>query len=119
MGLGLNGFHHRTANYRRMQCPIGSGGPTDENGIFVAYNNTMKSEDLTTSFVTYVVRPHEIPTDIISNRGSLFKSQFWEQVTKAFGISQKLSMAFHPQTDGQIERVNATLEQYLLRAYCN
>jgi hypothetical protein len=85
---------------------------------FVACNDTMKPEDLAASFVTHVIRPHGIPTDIISDRGSLFTSQFWERVTKALGISRNLSTAFHPQTDGQTERVNAALEQYL-RAYCS
>jgi transposase InsO family protein len=85
---------------------------------FVACNDTMKPEDVAASFVTHVIRLHGIPADIISDRGSMFTSQFLERVTKALGISRKLSTAFHPQTDGQIECVNATLEQYL-RAYCN
>jgi len=55
---------------------------------------------------------------IISDRGSLFTSDFWKRVTEALGISCNLSTAFHTQTDGQTERANATLEQYL-RAYCN
>jgi hypothetical protein len=70
---------------------------------FVACNDTMKPEDLAASFVTHIIRPHGIPADIISDRGSLFTSQFWERVTKALGISGNLSTAFHPQTDGQTE----------------
>jgi hypothetical protein len=85
---------------------------------FVACNDTLKPEGLADSFVKNVVRPHGIPSSIISDRGTLFTSGFWENVTKALGISRNLSTAFHPQTDGQTERVNATLEQYL-RAYCN
>jgi hypothetical protein len=85
---------------------------------FVACNDTLKPEGLADSFVKNVVRPHGIPSSVISDRGTLFTSGFWENITKALGISRDLSTAFHPQTDGQTERVNATLEQYL-RAYCN
>jgi len=48
----------------------------------------------------------------------LFTSDFWRQVTEALGILRNLSTAFHPQTDGQTELANATLEQYI-RVYCN
>jgi len=87
-------------------------------GHFVACDGTMDPAELADSFVRHIIRPHGLPTNIITDRGSLFTSKFWEHVTEALGISRKPSMAFHPQTDGQTERVNATLEQYL-RAYCN
>jgi len=73
----------------------------------------MDLEALADSFVRNIVRPHRLPTNIVTDRGSLFTSGFWERITKALGISRKLSMAFHPQTEGQTERVNTTLEQYL------
>jgi hypothetical protein len=47
-----------------------------------------------------------------------FTSQFWKKVMEAMGTSRNLSTAFHPESDGQTERINAILEQYL-RAYCN
>jgi hypothetical protein len=52
----------------------------------------------------------------VSDRGSLFTSHFWAEVCYATKIKRRLSTAFHPQTDGQTERQNQTLEQYL-RAY--
>jgi len=87
-------------------------------GHFVACEGTIDPTELADCFVKHVVQPHGLPADIISDRGSLFTSGFWERVTQALGISRKRSTAFHPKTDGQTERVNATLEQYL-RAYCN
>jgi len=78
----------------------------------------MNPEDLADHFLRQVIRPHRLPSSIVSDRGSLFTSDFWRRVTEALGISPNLSTAFHPQTDGQMERANATLEQYL-RAYCN
>jgi len=87
-------------------------------GHFVACQGTMNPEDLADKFLQQIVRPHGLPSSIVSDRGALFTSDFWKRVTGALGISRNLSTTFHPQTDGQTERANATLEQYL-RAYCN
>jgi transposase InsO family protein len=78
----------------------------------------MKAEELATQLFTHVFRLHGLPNDIVSDRGSLFTSAFWKEVSQALGVERHLSTAFHPETDGQTERVNAILEQYL-RAYCN
>jgi len=87
-------------------------------GHLVACQGTMNPEDLADQLLKQIVRPHGLPSSIISDRGALFTSDFWKRVTGALGISRNLSTAFHPQTNGQTERVNTTLEQYL-RAYCN
>ena len=52
----------------------------------------------------------------MTDSGSLFNSGLWKQITERLGIERRLSTAFHQQTDGQTERTNAILEQYL-RAY--
>ena len=52
------------------------------------------------------------------HRGSLFTSKFWKSLCTLWGIKVKLSTAFHPQTDGQTEKANGVMEQYL-RAYIN
>jgi len=87
-------------------------------GHFVAYHGTMNPKDLANQFLQQIIRPHRLPSSIVSDRESLFTSDFWKRVTEALGISWNLSTAFHQETDGQTERANATLEQYL-RAYCN
>jgi len=87
-------------------------------GHFIACKGTMRPEDLADHFIQQVIRCHGLPPSIVSDRGSLFTSDFWKRVTKALRISRNLSMAFHPKIDGQTERVNAVLKQYL-RAYCN
>ena len=66
----------------------------------------------------HIVRLHGIPRDIITDRGSLFTLKLWKETTKNLGIERRLSTAFHPQTDGQTERTNAILEQYL-HSYIN
>jgi len=70
----------------------------------------MNPEDLADHFLQQVIRPHRLPSSIVSDRGFLFTSDFWKRETEALGISCNLSTAFHPQTDGQTERANATLE---------
>jgi len=55
-------------------------------GHFVACHSTMNPENLADHFLGQVVRPHGLPSDIISDRGSLFTYDFWKQVTKALGI---------------------------------
>ena len=67
-------------------------------------------------FVHYVVRTHGVPAKIITDRGPQFAGQFSEAVWKAIGTRQALSTAYHPQTDGQTERVNRVLED-MLRHY--
>ena len=56
---------------------------------------------------------HQTPREIITDRGSLFTSTFWQNLLRGLGSKPKLSTSFHPQTDGQTERTNQTLEQYL------
>jgi transposase InsO family protein len=50
---------------------------------------------------------------IVSNRGSQFTAHFWEHLQKGLGTSLIRSTAYHPQIDGQTERVNAVLEDML------
>jgi transposase InsO family protein len=57
-----------------------------------------------------------LPNTIVSDRGPQFVARFWKHVTKRLRITNLLSTAYHPETDGQTERANAVLEQYL-RAY--
>jgi transposase InsO family protein len=85
---------------------------------FIVCKDTMTLKDLAKGFMFHLVRAHGLPNSIISDRGSLFMSIFWKQIMKAIGTTRNLSIAFYPKTDGQTERTNATLEQYL-QTYCN
>jgi hypothetical protein len=66
----------------------------------------------------HVFKLHGTPNDSISDRGSVFVSQFFRELSALLNVKLRPSTAFHPQTDGQTERVNAILEQYI-RGYCN
>ena len=61
---------------------------------------------------------HGLPDDILSDRGPQFISTFWKHLFGLLQIDCKLSSSYHPETDGQTERTNQTLEQYL-RCFIN
>jgi len=56
---------------------------------------------------------HEIPRNILSDRGPQFASKFMEELTKALGMKRQLSTAYHPQTYGQMERINQEIGTFL------
>jgi hypothetical protein len=87
-------------------------------GYMLPFKETYTAEDLARVFMRNIVSIHGIPTEIISDRDKLFTSKFWETLTALMGIKRKMSTAFHPQTDGQTERLNQTMETYL-RCYVN
>lgn len=84
-----------------------------KQAIFVPCHTTDKSEDLAKLFIRDVFSKHGLPVDIVSDRGTLFTSKLWTSLCQILGVKQNLSTAYHPQTDGQTERTNQTLEQYL------
>jgi len=56
---------------------------------------------------------HGIPRKILSDRGPQFASKFIEELTKALRTKRQLSTAYHPQTDGQMERINQEIGTFL------
>ena len=64
-------------------------------------------------YLDQIVRLHGIPKTIISDRGAQFVAHFWEQLQDSLGTKLIHSSAYHPQTDGQTERVNQILEDML------
>ena len=86
--------------------------------IFIPTHKTLTSPQLARLFIQHVFAKHGVPIDIVSDRGRHFISHFWADLCSALGIQSNLSTAYHPETDGQTERVNQILEQYL-RIYIN
>ncbi len=79
---------------------------------------TLNAEELADAFVNRVYALHGAPENVVSDRGTQFVSEFWKQLSKRLGVHLQHSSAFHPQTDGQTERVNAGVEQFL-RGFMN
>src|SRR5438045_2439650 len=79
---------------------------------------TINAHELADLFYRQIVYSFGTPLSIISDCSSIFTSQFWSSRCFYMKARRKLSTAFHPQTDGQTERQNQTLEQYL-RCYIN
>ena len=74
-------------------------------------------KNLAKIFLKEYWRLHGLPKGIVSDRDTVFTSHFWDALMKALDVSLDKSSAYHPQTDGQTERVNQILEQYI-RTYC-
>jgi len=85
---------------------------------FVPTTESITSIETARLLVEYVIKLHGLPDSILSDRGPQFISRVWKELLSIFKIERKLSSAYHPQTDGQTERVNQILEQYL-RCYIN
>ena len=60
-----------------------------------------------------VFRLHGMPKEIVSDRDTKFTSNFWKSLMASLETKLLFSTAYHPQTDGQIERVNQILEDML------
>ena len=80
---------------------------------FVVTTEATSAEGLARLFRDNIWKLHRLPESIVSDRGPQFAAEFMRELNKMLGIETRLSTAFHPQTDGQMERMNQELEQYL------
>ena len=75
--------------------------------------NETTSEGVARLFRDHIWKYHGLPQQIISDRGPQFVSRFMRHLNNILGIKAAASTAYHPQTDGQTERANQEIEQYL------
>ena len=80
---------------------------------FIPTTEKTSAEGLARLFRDNMWKLHGLPESIISDRGPQFMAGLMRELNRMLGIESKLLMAFYPQTDGQTERVNQKLEQYL------
>ncbi|GJR81532.1 putative reverse transcriptase domain-containing protein [Tanacetum coccineum] len=80
---------------------------------FLAIREDYSTEKLAKIYIDEIVARHGVPVSIISDRDGRFTSRCWQTVQKALGTRLDMSTAYHPQTDGQSERMIQTLEDML------
>ncbi|SYW84565.1 uncharacterized protein UHO2_04504 [Ustilago hordei] len=86
--------------------------------ILAPTHKTVMAKQTAVLLYGHMVRLFGYPDHMVSDRGRQFISGAWKAFAEQMGVKHSLSMAYHPQTDGQTERVNQVIEQYL-RMYCN
>jgi hypothetical protein len=80
---------------------------------FFPVRHPYNAQGIAKLFLDNVVRLHGLPKSIVTDRDPVFLSNFWKELFKLYAVKLTMSTAYHPQTDGQTERVNQCLEMYL------
>jgi len=88
-----------------------------KQAIFMPCQDTINAEGLARLFLEHVFAKHGVPQHISSDRGSEFVSRFFRSLAALLNIKIHYTSGYHPSANGQVERLNQTLEQYL-RIYC-
>lgn len=80
---------------------------------FVPLSHPCTALDVAEAYMQHIHRLHGLPQSLVSDRDRIFTSTLWTILFKLAGTQLRMSSSYHPQTDGQTERVNQCLETYL------
>ncbi|GMF40679.1 unnamed protein product [Phytophthora fragariaefolia] len=80
---------------------------------FIAMKTIDTTTDIADVFMKNYVKDHALPKTMVSDRDTKFTSKLWQSIVKVLGTQHNLSSAFRPQTDGQTERTNRFIGDYL------
>ena len=89
-----------------------------KQGIFISTINEITAQQLANLFILHVFSKHRVPSHITCDRGSEFISRFFRSLGQALDMKIHFTSSYHPEGNGQTERLNETLEQYL-QIFCN
>ena len=78
-----------------------------------ATTTNISSEEIAKIYRDEIWKLYGVPRKILSDREPQFASKFMEEFTKVLGTKRQLSIAYHPQTDGQTERINQEIRTFL------
>ncbi|KAI3744071.1 hypothetical protein L1987_57143 [Smallanthus sonchifolius] len=106
-------YLYTTPNSYRMRHHLGDHRSFDKIPSLPSNQRNQQMEKLTRAYLKEVVSWHGVPIPIISDRDTRFTSRFWQSLQKALGTRLHMSIAYHPQTNGQTERTVQTLEDML------
>ena len=85
---------------------------------FISLKTGVTAVELAQAFLRVIWKLHSLLDEIIMDRDMKITSLIWQKLMDLMGIISKMMTAFQPQSDGQTERVNQILEEYL-RDYCS
>jgi hypothetical protein len=82
-------------------------------GHFVPLSHQYTAHSFAQLFLSHIYRLHGFPAVIVSDRDPIFTSAFWRQLFQLVSTELRLSFSYHPQSDGETERLNQCLETFL------
>ena len=85
---------------------------------FIPQHTTDNAPKVAEFFIANIFKLHGLPKTIIRDRDTRFTQKFWNNLCKRLDTKLNKSTAYHPQTNGQVQRIKRILEDYI-RRYCN
>jgi transposase InsO family protein len=80
---------------------------------FLPVKHPYSTQTIAQLFLDNIIKLHGLPNSIVTDRDTIFVSNFWKELFKIYRVDLHLTTAYHPQSDGQTERVNQCVEMYL------
>lgn len=120
MGRYLSRFHYwvtlvSTRVWEDISLDFITGLPRSKgnDAYFLGLRHPYTVKTVAVLFAKEIIRLHEMPKSIVSDQDSIFLIYFWSELFRLQGTQLKMSAAYHPETDGQTEMLNRSIETYL------